>query len=508
MSVQPFQVGPILGHVTQNEIRLFGKVPSNKISLSSSYFRITAKPNIGKVRLRKETQEQWQTFTFRINQNFDWSGVIVINTLSAKTKYIYQAGFTEQEQIEDWQLDWSNMAVYSFHTQPESHEKNIQFYFGSCRYPYFVTEKNKERSERTDKCFESMIYKHQTDTMQTVQFQLLLGDQIYADPLSQIPFAGAYSFESYCEAYQVSFGSSYFKQTSAHSPTYMILDDHEVENEFPTPSGNWYEKIFEGIHGLEFNKVVNALRAYTIYQVSHSPIFNDLHSLTPTSFAIKGHNGSSDPQQFWYTFESGISRFFIMDVRTERNPFLNKMIDELQMEALLSWLLKYPNAPKFIGSSVPFFPDSKCENPNKKALDLDKWTGFTEQRNQILDTIFNENIKNVFFLSGDVHASFCTSLYSKKYKNPKNVIHNLVCSPFFWPEYKIFRAFRWQEKQLITNTLLKNSTDYFCERTAQHGAFFNHSAYGKVSVKNDKVLFEVFNRTEDKQVINAEFELT
>jgi len=504
MQVQSFQVGPILGHVTQTQARIFGKTAITDIPQKYQSRNRACKPLLGKVRIKAQDAVEWHTYTFRLNQDFDWSGVIVIENLTAQTHYIYQTGFIEEEKTPDWQLDWTLTPPFHFDSAPHTDASLIQFYFGSCRYPYLINEQQKISAHFTDQCFEYMLEKHLASDKNTVDFQLLLGDQIYADPFNPAPFSSNYSFESYCESYQRSFSTPAFKRAMAHIPTYMMLDDHEVENEFPANTGSWYERIFQGLHGFELNKVINALRAYTIYQVSHSPIFNDLHPISKDTFAIKGHNGFSDPQHFWYTFERGVCRFFIMDVRTERNLKMKYMIDQIQQEALLEWLEKNPDAPKFIGTSVPFFPDSFKENDSTE-LDTDKWSGFTTQRNTILDFIFQKKIKNIFFLSGDVHASFYSVLYS--HKQPRHCIYNLVCSPFFWPEYKIFNAFRWQEKQLITNQFLKDSDTYFCGKINDPDHFYNRSAYAKVAVDHQQVHFEVFNRARDQCVISASFEL-
>ena len=79
---------------------------------------------------------------------------------------------------------------------------------------------------------------------------------------------------------------------------------------------------------------------------------------------------------------------------------------------------------KFIVTSVPFFPDTHSGSK-------DKWSGFTEQRLEILDFIRSNKISKVVFLSGDVHCSMAGQL--KFSGDPNFLVTSVICSSFFWP---------------------------------------------------------------------------
>ena len=226
MQVQLFQVGPILGHVTQTQARIFGKAAITDIPQTYQSRHQACKPLLGKIRMKAEDALEWCIYTFQLNQDFDWSGVIVIENLTAQTKYLYQMGFISEEKTPDGELDWTLVPEFHFNSAPKREQSPIQFYFGSCRYPYFISEQQKITAQFTDQCFEFMLKKHLASQKDAVDFQLLLGDQIYADPFNALPFSKNYSFESYCESYQQSFSAHAFKIDTDHIPTYKMLDDH------------------------------------------------------------------------------------------------------------------------------------------------------------------------------------------------------------------------------------------------------------------------------------------
>ena len=93
------------------------------------------------------------------------------------------------------------------------------------------------------------------------------------------------------------------------------------------------------------------------------------------------------------------------------------------MSRLKRWLKDGSGRVKIIVTSVPFVPDSASEeNP-------DKWSGFQEQRQEILRHVERHGIRKVVFFSGDVHASFSGELVS-----PSGLkIITVVSSAFFWP---------------------------------------------------------------------------
>ena len=67
-----------------------------------------------------------------------------------------------------------------------------------------------------------------------------------------------------------------------------------------------------------------------------------------------------------------------------------------------------------------FYPDRKLHGD-------DAWKAFPEQRLRLLETIRTRRIKNVVFISGDVHGSLTARLTHSE--DPDFEVHTIVSSP-------------------------------------------------------------------------------
>jgi alkaline phosphatase D len=233
---------------------------------------------------------------------------------------------------------------------------------------------------------------------------LMIGDQIYADDLRF--FGKDVTVDDFLERYRLVFSQPGIRALMARVPTYMILDDHEIEDNWPSRATS-KDRLTMYPH---------AVHAYQIYQCSHSPVFD-----TKRSGGLSG-----TLQHFWYQFSDGCTDWFVLDVRTERS--LGKkgltIISEVQMNALFAWLADKSGKIKFIVSSVPFIPDLNNDGD-------DKWGAFLTQRDKVIAHIAAHDIPKVVFVSGDVHSSFTCELEAVEL--PQFKIHQIVSSSFFWP---------------------------------------------------------------------------
>jgi len=277
---------------------------------------------------------------------------------------------------------------------------------GSCRYLLRLFGGSFFDS-RGDKTFYSVLDQIDNKTNpQQVDALIMVGDQIYADDLNFL--APDTSIDQYLERYRDAFTQPYLRQLMSRVPTYMVLDDHEIEDNWPSKATqkDWVVLYPAAIH------------SYQIYQCSHSPLFevDAKNRLTGT------------PDYFWYKFRDGCCDWFVTDSRTERiwnsDADKRRMMSEAQMTALLSWLNDGSGRVKMVVTSVPFFPDLKSESD-------DQWTGFIPERTKILDFILKNKIRKVVFLSGDVHCSFSAELKTPLDSSFKVI--SVVSSSFFWP---------------------------------------------------------------------------
>ncbi len=217
------------------------------------------------------------------------------------------------------------------------------------------------------------------------QLLLLIGDQVYLDPLVGLVDAPT-GLEKIRQPYQTWLQHASVRRALASIPTYMMLDDHEVQNEWE-PS----------LRADPFTK--QALRAFQLYQRSLGP----------------------DTATNWYPFWPAGLPFFMLDTRTERsarNLFTrdeSQIIGDDQMTALLDWLKREQLAdavrPKFIVSPSVIVPGvlRDLAEPGH-AMGSDGWSGYPKSINQLLSFIAREQIQGVVFLQGDYHASLVTEV--------------------------------------------------------------------------------------------------
>ncbi len=229
---------------------------------------------------------------------------------------------------------------------------------------------------------------------------MMSGDQIYADDLNLI--APDREYNEIITKYRAAFSQPNIKRLMSGTSTYMILDDHEIEDNWPANADTSDKALFQ-----------NAMAAYEIYQASHSPA---------CSLTTNGQVEHSSFKHYWYQFSDGDIEWFVTDSRTRRNLSSEnrRILDEEQEQALCKWLIESPARVKFVVTSVMFYPDRRMNGE-------DAWMGFPEQRLRLLETIRRHRIRNVVFISGDVHGSLTSRLTHSD--DPDFEVHTIVSSP-------------------------------------------------------------------------------
>ena len=401
MKVRKLKVGPILGETTANQARIWGRAD---LRMSPS----GPKRGFGVARWRKSGEADYgPPLFFKMNPNFDMTGVLVVTDLEPDQVYDYQMGwFFADAELTDLRpgigLKWEKANSASFKTGVNDNNADRSFIVGSCRYllRFLGGSFFDSRGDKTYKSILEQINRNvQTDAI------LMTGDQIYADDMNVIGSDNA--LEEFNKRYREAFCQPYIRELMSRIPTYMTLDDHEIEDNWPA-------------HSSEKDLVVkypNAMHAYLTYQMSHSPLHKTI-----------GNKLTGPPDHFWYKFSDGCCDFFVTDVRTERNlnedPEVREIISGEQMAALEAWLLDESGRIKFIVSSVPFFPDASSSSG-------DKWDGFPKQRTHLIEVIRKNKVKKTVFLSGDIHCSCTTTLTIPG--DPDLQIVSIISSAFFWP---------------------------------------------------------------------------
>ena len=386
-------VGPIVGHTTTDHARIFVRGKAQK---DAAVF--------AGIRYRQSGDTQWLKRIFtRLTNLQDMSDVIVLDNLAADTEYEYQAGWFSTtstghtvESVQELPLQWPQ-ELYGLRTRSSTVGTPRAYFVGSCRY-LRMTAGIPSAPQLGDRIFASITQLAQ-QANPPASAMLMTGDQIYVDDLNF--FAPDREYQQILAKYRVAFSQPHISRLMANLSTYMILDDHEIEDNWPSKKRSGDDVLYE-----------NAISAYELYQASHSPVFE----------LLDDGRVSRHPKHYWYQFTDGDIEWFVTDSRTRRNLSADdrRILDAEQEHALCQWLIHSPARVRMVVTGVMLFPDAKHGED-------DAWAGFPGQRLRLLETIRTHRIKNVVFISGDVHASLTSRLTHSE--DPGFEVHTIVSSP-------------------------------------------------------------------------------
>lgn len=386
-------LGPIVGHTTDSSAKIWmrGEKLPDAAPATYCYGAVDLYANGSRVASKYCNLKDYYDFTGLVN--FDGLTPDTLYRVHCDTAYFTDDKAPKVGALQPQAIAGPSGVSSEFRTGRAPDDGRLSFVFGSCRYLYWDNVFHSDTA-KGDKTFRSILAQHKTSALDLV---LMIGDQVYADPLNR--FREYSSAEELFKVYRESFGQTHIRDLMGRVPTYMILDDHEISNDWSR------DQMLGGKQGY----FAHAMRAYTSYQHLHNP--------------------DTREGQYWYSFRQGAFPFFVMDTRTRRivegsavEP--RTMLGREQLNDLFDWLHQHRKAPKkFVVSSVPFFPDPKSSQ--------DKWSGFPEERSLILEFIRVERIRNIVFLSGDVHNTNFSRM--RCHQDPSFQLTSLVSSPFYWP---------------------------------------------------------------------------
>lgn len=203
---------------------------------------------------------------------------------------------------------------------------------------------------------------------------LQLGDWSYMDdPAAESTVkTAAVTQAEYDELWGITLKETGYQAILARTGMYATLDDHEVVD-----SGGFYN--------LPPERYDTAMKSF--FQHTAVPNIED----------------AGDKFRFWQSYQWGDSvEFFVLDSRLGRKPDTRRGPDaEYLSKEQMTWLkagLKASTAHfKVLLNSVPITDFTFAVSEE------DRWEGFAAQRNELLDHITDEDIRNVWFLTGDFH---------------------------------------------------------------------------------------------------------
>ncbi|MFC5496753.1 alkaline phosphatase D family protein [Caenimonas terrae] len=341
----------------------------------------------------------------------------------------------------------------------------VVFVAACCRYPGLAFE-----DRRSDLSFER-ISRHIARTAVKPAFVMMLGDQIYADATAGL-MDNPSAVEKVVMSHQRAFGTPGFVDLTSSLPTYMVMDDHEI-------SDNWSRDLVEdtlprgsddagqcSLPEMERRADAQTLfatakAAFSAYQWAHGPrngnVAPDGNLMKPPLLCFDAH------------FTSGDCPFFVLDTRTSRKRFSvpQQVCDERQLAALDLWLDRCRDQfgrddkrPKFIVSGSVFAPGLRTAmvgEPTVAGLSdlmVDSWQMAQPQRARVLQAIIDRGVRNVVFLSGDYHCAATATI-----KLGDRLSAYAIVTPPFYAPLPGANLKRWQiadeDMQLPDGTLVK-----------------------------------------------------
>jgi alkaline phosphatase D len=486
-------VGPIVGHTTPTSCRLWIAAGDPVIKVKSSESRRTIGV-LGVYNHDKKAVLPENVYYFRLKREYDRTGTFNLGQdvslwhkdgvkgepykLKPDTKYTVRMSSLTLDDSIDNDLEvpseyiakrlpdpgvWASALTLrdelyteaNFKTAKEvkdNQKQSISFLLGSCRYPGMMWKR-----KEADRIFGPMVSMNDN-----VDFTLMVGDQIYADLYNRfVPVGLADTYEEFQERYRSAFSSPNMARLLSQVPTYMTLDDHEIED-------NWtQDRIKKSDKRTLFNL---AISFYMSYQWSHGPRFDDSYVHQRDMEGKDVHLKRQTTPKLYYNFKRSGYPFFVLDSRTQRyknedtdsalanfkenikewatgnsrladNHMLGKPslheAEPNQLDYLCAWLRHmqedYGNVPKFIVTSSVFAPNGvnsiKGDNEKEKS---DSWDAFPNTRSAILKTIIDNKVQNVIFLSGDIHCANVAELeFSGEGEGLKS--YCVTSSAFYWP---------------------------------------------------------------------------
>jgi len=428
-------LGPIVGGLSHNSANIWARANAS----STLHVWLATQSNL------KDAEHVGET---KLSSNEGFAGVVPLAKLKPETQYHYAVSLRRAKPAR------ANFHAFTTFPKPSA-RKSFSFVFGSCYLP-----EGRDGSLTFDEI-------HRRIDADDLRFGLFLGDQIYADDADHNGIHKiAVTLDDYRSVYAHAWSRPPIKRLLPDLPFFMILDDHEVDNDWrfndpdraasSTPTHDqflrWAKRIPSEQRHLSGERVRAALRAYQEHQAMHAP-----KMLLPLQTDL--HGGFSfdreDEGTFAYTFNFGGAAFFVLDTRTQRvKKGRNILLGETQWGQLEEWLKnvrdKFP--VKFLVSSgtilYPFWLD----------VVQDRWSGFRAERERLLEMLAVNEIEGVHILTGDIHSAhavsaeikcpsgkripiweFCATPFEQKSMWVSSTYHPILFSKWIRRQRKIFR---------------------------------------------------------------------
>jgi len=325
--------------------------------------------------------------TLALEERHGYTGAAEITGLNRDVDYMCEVEFgATRNASPNLRIDYGHCRG-KFRTAPaDDANAPFKFLLGSCNLHSLGIFSSPDRA------YEELL---ERSAANSARFMIHCGDQIYYD----IPnFVKGPDIGEYRDKYLDAWGDSRpTRKFLTQIPHYMIMDDHEITNNFANDM-----------------KTPNGVSTPDVYRLISMKVYREfVHIRQPNTFGN---------QALYYIFSYGNARFFVMDCRTERIGFTagaERIVGDAQLAALKKWLVDHKTELKFVVSSVPFVMNVKNDD--------DKWgaSSFRKQKDEVIDHLMKNQIGRLVFLTGDMHSSY----HAKMTIDGAHEVHELMSSP-------------------------------------------------------------------------------
>lgn len=318
-----------------------------------------------------EMKHSTDAFTTKKCEAF--TAVLYADTLEPGINYSYELSINSIPVKLDYETTFQTQPIWKWRTDPPT----FSFVMGSGTYI------NEPKYDRPGKGYGDGYQIFNSMLKLDPDFMIWLGDNIYLREPDWNTETGIH------HRYTHTRSTPEMQAFLASTHNYAILDDHDFG---PNDSDRGF-----------WNKN-ETLKAFELFWANPSYGVGDIVGAITS-------------------FKWGDAEFFLLDNRTYRAPNRRKTGNKTQLgEAQLQWLFDNLASSystfKFVVLGGQFL--STC--PTYESYSN---YGFNEERQRIIDFIHDENIKNVIFLTGDVHFSEVSVLK----QNGKPTIWDITSSP-------------------------------------------------------------------------------
>ncbi len=426
-----------------------------------------------------------------------FSGVAPVDRLAPDTRYFYSLSLQDGVP-QPGQGPLPGGSYPSFVTFPiPGRRQSFRFAFGSCF---------RRKDPASGQVF-TILDRHRQNL--DLRFMLLIGDQIYADEarfnsLQRV----AVDLDEYRQVYAHTWGLPALRHLLMNLPAFMILDDHEVDDDWRWLGRDreiatipWWDRLNRSLRGgrpeersMTPRRIQNALQAYWEHQGMHAPGFELPLELNQTGqYAL----AAADAGSLAYSFTFGAAAFFVMDTRTMRvrtnfvrtrwpgGQQATTMLGEGQWRALEAWLMAVKDEfpLKFLVTSSALLFDLWLDIPG------DRWSGFRAERQRLLSLLAAEQVEGVYVLAGDLHSAHAAKVELNSGRDRLLPVWEFCSSPL---DQQVNRYSRLLQRKLKGAPVRKHECPFVVSENNFGQVAVDFNAAGKPQVS-----FEVYGERGD-----------